>query len=90
MPFNFQLGRKPETTGNSESPLSSPSSTARAKERGGAPSLARVSGGEGEEDGDSEFPVVAGFLPNWKIKGMCFWTFLLVIHWNPSRFFGES
>ena len=27
---------------------------------------------EGEEHGDSEFPVVSGFLPNWKIKGMFF------------------
>ena len=27
---------------------------------------------EGEENGDSEFPVVSGFLPNWKIKGMGF------------------
>ena len=27
---------------------------------------------EGEESGDSEFPVVSGFLPNWKIKGICF------------------
>ena len=34
-------------------------------------------GGEGEREGDSEFPVVSGFLPNWKLRhvpfGLSFW-----------------
>ena len=47
--------------------------------RGRAPlPMARAGGGEGEEERDSEFPLVSGFLPDWKIKGMCLWTFLLV------------
>ena len=64
---------------------------------GGAPSLARAGGGEGEEERDSEFPLVSGFLSNWKIKGMCLWNFLLAIQRvlvgfkeSHSRIHGES
>ena len=52
----------------------------RVEEEGASPlSLARAVEEEGEESGNSEFSWNSGFLPNWKIKGMCFWTFLLAI-----------